>query len=80
MITVHVQAFGILKDFIGSSEMQWKLREGITAEEIRSHIRSHYLVHPELPIAVVRDNRYLEDATGIQNEDHLFLMPPVSGG
>jgi molybdopterin converting factor small subunit len=47
---------------------------------MRSHIRSNFLVHPELPIAVVRDNRYLEDATVIQNEDHLFLMPPVSGG
>ena len=79
-MVVHVQAFGILKDFLGSSEVQWNLSVGITAKGVRAFLKKNYPVHPGLPIAVVRDNRYLADDEIIQDQDHLFLMPPVSGG
>lgn len=80
MIEVHVQAFGILKDFIGSTEVKWTLEEEMTALSMKAYIKKNFMVHPQLPIAVVRDNRYLADDAMIQDQDHLFLMPPVSGG
>lgn len=80
MMTVYIQAFGILKDFMGKEEFLWELPSGITVKELKEKIKSQYLVHPELPIAVVRNNQYQRDETQIENMDHLFLMPPVSGG
>lgn len=80
MITVYIQAFGILKDFMGKDEFMWELSEGTTVKELKQKIKENYLVHPELPIAVVKENKYQKEETVLQNSDHLFLMPPVSGG
>jgi molybdopterin converting factor small subunit len=80
MITVYVQAFGILKDFMGKDEFMWELAAGTTVKEFKKMIKEKYLVHPELPIAVVRENKYQTEDAVFENLDHLFLMPPVSGG
>ena len=80
MINITIQAFGIVKDFIGQQPVTWEVEKDMTVGELRQLVRSKCLVHPSLPIAIVRHNQYQKDDECLQSGDDIFLMPPVSGG
>jgi molybdopterin synthase catalytic subunit len=80
MIQVHVRAFGILKDTLGSEPAPLALPAAATITDLLNHIAA---IHPAAPlkgIAVSVNAEYATSTHPLHDGDEVGLLPPVSGG
>jgi MoaE-MoaD fusion protein len=81
---VQVIAFGVLKDWLGSSANTVELPEGASVAELLEHLRSGIAVRtPPLAlrgIAVSVNAEYAQTTHILRDGDEVGLLPPVSGG
>jgi molybdopterin synthase sulfur carrier subunit len=74
-------AFGIVREFLGSSTIRLDVNDGITVGELRTLLRDH---HPDMhgisSIAVALNGNYATDETIVVSNDEIAIIPPVSGG
>jgi molybdopterin synthase catalytic subunit len=81
---VQVIPFGVLKDWLGSSEMTLELPEGASVAVLLEHLR--VTLPPGAAagilssIAVSVNAEYAQTAHILQDGDEVGLLPPVSGG
>ncbi|MGA2650242.1 MAG: molybdenum cofactor biosynthesis protein MoaE [Terracidiphilus sp.] len=79
---VRVLPFGVLKDWLGSSEATLELPEGSTVAELLRGLRSMESPQSEIlqGIAVSVNAEYAAATQVLREGDEVGLLPPVSGG
>ena len=78
---VNVRYFGQFRDFTGKREETLEVKQGITVEGIREHVRGLYpkiATKNEILVAVNGSFSVLD--TVIVETDEVAFFPPVSGG
>lgn len=78
---VKIRYFGQFRDFTGKREEILEVKNGITVEEIREHVRSIYpkiAAKKEVLVAVNGNFGALDEL--IEETDEVAFFPPVSGG
>ncbi|HEY9008309.1 MoaD/ThiS family protein [Ohtaekwangia sp.] len=80
MNTFRVRAFGITKDILGGKETVVEA-SGKTVGDLRTSLLQKY---PQLAglrsLFIAVNNAYADDASVLNDEDEIALIPPVSGG
>lgn len=82
MSTLHILAFGIVKDIFGSSSAEINIAETcISCAALKKELEEKY---PQLTMLksymVAVNNEYADDALLIKTTDEIAIIPPVSGG
>ncbi len=80
---VHVLPFGILKDWLGSSESIIELHEGATVAQLLEHVAAGHTgrgIASFQGIAVSVNAEYAQPTHVLRDGDEVGLLPPVSGG
>ena len=81
---VHVIAFGVLKDWIGSQSAGVELAEGSSVAVLLENLRTTLPASPAAgilgSIAVSVNAEYAHASHILQDGDEVGLLPPVSGG
>ena len=78
---VNIRYFGQFRDFTGKREEVLEVKEGITVEGIREHVRGVYpkiAAKSEVLVAVNGNFGALDEV--IVETDEVAFFPPVSGG
>lgn len=71
---------GILKDYFGNMQFEMEVPQHSTVQFLLDHVRTHPMVHPDLPISVVCLNAFCNEDEFIKPEFLYYIIPPVSGG
>jgi hypothetical protein len=77
---INIQAMGILKDYFGIVQFEMEVPSNSTVEFLLDRIRSHPMVHTDLPISVVCLNEFCNEDQLLKSEFLYYIIPPVSGG
>jgi MoaE-MoaD fusion protein len=81
-MTVKVLFFGMLKDIVGSSEVQLNVADGAQLQTIFDHYAARFPRFHEMASSIVmaRNHEFSEVSTCISDGDEVAFLPPVSGG
>ncbi len=80
MIQVHVLAFGVLKDSLGSDAIPVELHEGATVAGLLTQLGERHPGAMLRGIAVSVNAEYAAASHVLRAGDEVGLLPPVSGG
>jgi len=78
---IKVLAFGIARDILQARELQVELNPGDTISSLRKILLQR---HPEFAklksLSFAVGVNYQQDAYGLNENDEVIIIPPVSGG
>lgn len=80
---MNVLLFGIAKDIVGKSQLQFSESDDIprTVLELKNRISVQYPEFSKLSsLAVAVNSEYAEDDVSLNGSDEIAIIPPVSGG
>jgi molybdopterin synthase catalytic subunit len=79
---VRVLLFGVLKEWLGSTEATVELPDGSTVAELLQRLQSTHSLRPKVwqGIAVSVNAEYAAATQVLSQGDEVGLLPPVSGG
>jgi molybdopterin synthase catalytic subunit len=80
---VRVRLFAMLRERVGSEQVEVELPEGATVREATAAAaRQHGFADlvGRMPLVMAVNREYASDDTGLSESDELALIPPVSGG
>ncbi len=78
---MKVLLFGIAKDIVGSSQLQFSEVVPKTVLELKQLISKTYPKFGELSsLAVAVNSEYAKDDVPLNRNDEIAIIPPVSGG
>lgn len=80
---MNVLLFGIAKDIVGESQIQFSETDEIPISvlELKNRISEKYPEFNKLSSLVVAVNsEYAEDDVSLSRSDEIAIIPPVSGG
>jgi len=78
---VEIMAFGITKDIVGQTILNFELPEGSSVKELKEKLAESYPKIQALKSLLIAVNEEYGDETHILSEkDEIALIPPVSGG
>ena len=82
MTTVHVRLFAGLSQLVGERELEMRLPDGATVEQLRDTLGEQYpIVQAFLPTLVCAvGEEYVPGEHVLHDGDAVALIPPVSGG
>ncbi|MDE3189151.1 MAG: molybdenum cofactor biosynthesis protein MoaE [Acidobacteriota bacterium] len=80
MIQVHVLAFGVLKDSLGSDAIPVELHDGATVAGLLAQLGERHPAAMLRGIAVSVNAEYAAASQVLRAGDEVGLLPPVSGG
>lgn len=76
-----IKAFGITKDIVGQREVVFEAGTGNTVADLRKRLAEQYPALKGLRSLFIAVNQaYAADATELNENDEIALIPPVSGG
>ena len=76
----EIQLFGILKEQYGSSVFVEVSTLPISAKELVAAFRNQFQEVQEVPFLIAKNHFMIQENEFIEAEDHVALLPPVSGG
>lgn len=80
-MTLEIMAFGITKDIVGKTLINFDLPDGSSVKELKEKLAENYPEMKALTSLLIAVNEEYGDETHILNErDEIALIPPVSGG
>ena len=80
-MTNTILAFGIVKEIIGSSSLEWTFEEGMCVDEIKAGLVHTYPGLWKLTSFMIAiNNEYATADTVVKQGDQIAIIPPVSGG
>lgn len=80
-MVVEIMAFGITKDIVGKTLINFELPDGSSVKELKEKLEASYPRMQELKSLLIAVNEEYGDETHILSErDEIALIPPVSGG
>ena len=78
---IKVIAFGIARDILQARELEFELNPGDTISSLRKILLQR---HPEFAklksLSFAVGVNYQDDAYGLNENDEVIIIPPVSGG
>lgn len=81
---MKILLFGVARDITGKAELELPREKAVSfgkVKDLKTFLMEEY---PELKklssIAIAVNNEYSSDDKGIEQEDEIALIPPVSGG
>ena len=78
---IQLLFFGITTDIVGVNSMKYTLEESSTVEILKKTLITKYSELKNInDFAIAINEEYVEDATIIENNDVVAIIPPVSGG
>jgi len=78
---IDILAFGITKDIIGHSSLQFEIREGSTVKELKEQLCERYPAMNDLTSMLIAvDEEYGDETLVLTGKEDIALIPPVSGG
>ncbi|GEM_PF-1008848 len=80
---IHLLAFGPAKDWLGNSQQEIDIPEGMQLFEFCEWLKSRYRNIPRTaPYAIALNQNYVEpnSQTKLEPKDEIAIIPPVSGG
>ena len=82
MPSVRVRLFAGLREAVGQRELNLRLHDGATVEDLREAIAERYPLVRALLGAIVAavDEEYVEPTHVLREGESVALIPPVSGG
>ncbi len=76
-----ILAFGVTRDIVGGSQIQFSLPERATVEQLKEQLVIRYPALDNLKSLLIAVNsEYSQSETILQETDEIALIPPVSGG
>ncbi len=80
-MTLEIMAFGITKDIVGKTLINFELPDGSSVKELKEKLTESYPQMKALTSLLIAVNEEYGDETHILTErDEIALIPPVSGG
>ena len=76
----EVQLFGILKEQYGSPVFVEVSDLPISAKELIVAFRNQFQEIQDLPFLIAKNHFMMQESDFIEAQDHVALLPPVSGG
>jgi len=80
MTQVRVQAFGMLREPLGSAPVPFQLPAGATVADLLAAVAAAYPAAMLRGIAVAVNAEYAQSTHPLADGDEVGLLPPVSGG
>ena len=78
---INVLAFGIARDILGASEVNYEISEEISVGDLKEQLMKKYPDFEKLRhLAIAVNTEYVQDDLIIQENDEIVIIPPVSGG
>ncbi len=81
MLNIHIRTFAISTEIIGQKTMTIQVPSPMNIAELRTWLYEKY---PDLnklqTLRLAINDHYVEDSTLLTDEDHVYIIPPVSGG
>ena len=78
---IKVLAFGIARDILGASEVNYEISEEISVGDLKEQLMKKYPDFEKLRhLAIAVNTEYVQDDLIIQENDEIVIIPPVSGG
>ncbi len=78
---IKVLAFGIARDILGASEVDYEISEEISVGDLKEQLMKKYPDFEKLRhLAIAVNTEYVQDDLIIQENDEIVIIPPVSGG
>lgn len=80
-MTLEIMAFGITKDIVGKTIINFEVPSGSSVKELKEKLVESYPRMQDLKSLLIAVNEEYGDETHILSErDEIALIPPVSGG
>ena len=76
----EVQLFGMLKEQYGSPVFVEVSELPISANELIVAFRNQFQEIQDLPFLIAKNHFMIQESELIEAQDHVALLPPVSGG
>lgn len=78
---IKITAFGIAKDILNASEIEWTSENPITVERLLDELKVSYPAFQELrSLAIAVNESYASSNQIITANDEVVIIPPVAGG
>ena len=78
---IKIRAFGIAKDILSATSLDFEMEEGSTIEELKSNLIRKYPDFAQLrSLAFAINESYVTENSILHENDEVVLIPPVSGG
>ena len=78
---IDILAFGITKDIVGGSSLQFELQEGSTVKDLKQQLCERYPAMNDLTSMLIAvDEEYGDETLVLTGREEVALIPPVSGG
>lgn len=76
-----ILAFGIAKDIVGGSQINFTIKEKATVLELKKALLQQFPKFEKLvSLAIGVNGEYAEDGLVLKPSDEIVIIPPVSGG
>jgi molybdopterin converting factor small subunit len=78
---INLIAYGIAKDILQSKQLEYELKPGDTISALKQNLFQRYPEFSKLKsLAFAVGEDYQADTYGLQEDDEVVIIPPVSGG
>jgi molybdopterin synthase sulfur carrier subunit len=78
---IKIRAFGIAKDILSATSLEYEVAEGTTINQLRRQLSEEFPAFESLrSLAFAINESYANGDTTIAQGDEVVLIPPVSGG
>ena len=78
---IQLLAFGIAKDIVGNTQLEFNLVSGNDIQALRQALYQQYPKFAELrSLAFAVGDEYRQDDFPLSDQTEVVLIPPVSGG
>ncbi len=78
---IDILLFGITRDIIGSSKLNYEIPENTEVQTLLENLKSTYPKLQDLTsVLVAVNNEYSRENQVLKAKDEIALIPPVSGG
>jgi molybdopterin converting factor subunit 1 len=80
-MNIHIRTFAISTEILGKKSLTIEVASPMKIAELRSWLYEKY---PDLnklqSLRLAVNDHYVEDSTFLNEGDHVYIIPPVSGG
>ena len=80
MINIKIYFFSSIREKLGKKEVSYQLKKGSTVTQLLLLLTEKFDLGSVNECMVAVDMEYVDKDYIINNEDEIFLIPPVSGG
>ena len=80
-VLVNIKLFASCRELIGKDKITLKLKNQITAADLRKEVMNLYpILHQRNQFVVAVNYQIVDEKTPISQKDEVAILPPVSGG